>query len=270
MSETPWDDFLSAGRRPCGTSTAEWFDRLAERFLNGCTLHVGEVTYRLSEIEFYYHSPRHPDPFVHGHPLQKNPGAWYLHRHGSGFRGGSFKGIDLCFGNRVSYGGILLRSIAVAAGNAHPSGGGPTEIQDVELISGPSLVVDALMNNLHAASVAELDRMISRYPAWSRKNPLHISLQRRRPIPIWRTQRVGLKPSQSDVAERYRSAHYRYLNEPRRITKGRGLLIAAMLEAGMTDDAITEVVGCTKAMFTHQRWLQLADQLTRPFGGHSG
>lgn len=263
MSETPWDDFLSAGRRARGTSTAEWFDRLADWLLNGCTLHVGEVTYRLSEIEFYYRSPRHPDPFVHGYPLQKNPGAWYLHRHGSGFRGGSFKGIDLCFGNRVSYGGILLRSIAVAAGNAHPSGGGPTEIREGELISGPSLVVDALMNNLHAASVAELDRMISRYPAWSRKNPLHISLQRRRPMPFWRTQRVGLKPSQSDVAERYRSAHYRYLNEPHRITKGRGLLIAAMLEAGMTDDAIAEVIGCTKAVPARRRQISHPDAKPR-------
>ncbi len=253
MSETPWDNLLSAGRRARDTSTAEWFDRLAERLLNGCILHAGELIFRLVEIEFYYNSPRHPDPFVHGHPLQKNPGVWYLHRQGSGFRGGSFKGIDLCFGNRLSSGGILLRSMALVARNAHLSGGGRTEIRDGELISGPSLVVDAWMNTLHAASMAELDRMISRYPAWSRKNPLHISLQRRRPIPIWRTQRVGLKPAQSDVAERYRGAHYRYLNEPRRITKGRGLLIAAMLAAGMTDDAMAEIIGCTKAMLARRR-----------------
>ncbi|MGC8559047.1 MAG: hypothetical protein ACP5O1_00025 [Phycisphaerae bacterium] len=269
MSDVSWRDLLSAGRRARFTSTADWFDLLAERLLNSCMLHAGGVNYRLAEIEFYYRSPQHPDPFVHGHRLQKTPGAWYLHRHGSGFRGGSFKGIDLCFGNRLAYGGILLRSIAVVAGKAHPPGRGQIEMQNRELISGPSLVVDTLMRNLQAASVTELYGMISKSPAWTPENPLHISWQRRGPIPIWRTQRVGLKRLPSDVAERYRCARYRYLNEPRRITKGRGLLIAAMLDAGMTDDAIARAIGCTKAILVRRRRLQLAASFTRPFGRHS-
>lgn len=262
MSETPWDNLLSAARRVRGISTVEWFDLLAERLLNGCTLHVGKVIFRFVEIEFYYNSPRHPDPFVHCHRLQKMPGAWYVHRQGSGFRGGSFKGIDLCFGNRRSYGGILLRSIAAVKADGHLAGGRQIEMQAEKLICGPSLVVDALMNTLHAAGVAELDRMISQYPAWSRKNPLHISWQRSGTIPIWRTERIGLKHPPTDAAERYRFAPYRYLNEPRRITKGRGLLMAAMLNAGMTDDAIAEAIGCKQSAAARRRQMLQVAQST--------
>lgn len=39
---------------------------------------IGDKRYDMLEIEVYLTAPKHghPDPYCHGHPLQKKPGAW--------------------------------------------------------------------------------------------------------------------------------------------------------------------------------------------------
>src|SRR2546425_4308376 len=104
-----------------------WFDALAGHLLNGVELLVDGDAYRLAEVEAYYHGGAHRDPFSHRHPLQLGTGPWYFHRAGQAYRGGSFKGVDLSFGDGTATFGLLFRSIAAPDGT---------------LIGGPSLVVD--------------------------------------------------------------------------------------------------------------------------------
>ena len=77
------------------------FDLVAKYLLNNCSISVNERTYHLSEIEFYYFSDKHPDPYVHKHDNQKQIGLWYFHNAGQ----------DFTFGSDGNYGGILIRAV---------------------------------------------------------------------------------------------------------------------------------------------------------------
>lgn len=86
-------------------TTLRSFRTIAEMLMNNYKLQIGNVFYRVTECEFYYHSysDRHRDPYAHGHNRQKQTmGEWYFH--GSG--------LDITLGNETGYGGILLRGIA--------------------------------------------------------------------------------------------------------------------------------------------------------------
>lgn len=89
-----------------------WCDAIASYLLTRTHLVVAGDIYYLVEIEFYYYNQQHPDPFTHKDPLQLTCGRWYFHRQGNKYRSGSFKGIDLTFGDGETFGGILIRSIA--------------------------------------------------------------------------------------------------------------------------------------------------------------
>lgn len=81
----------------------ESYKRIAEKPMNDYKLRVRDKYYRIVECEFYYGSKRHQDPYVHGHPRQKETiGEWYFH--GSG--------LDITLANGEGYGGILIRGIA--------------------------------------------------------------------------------------------------------------------------------------------------------------
>ena len=65
-----------------------------------------------------------------------NNGKWYMHRmtakNPMSFKGGSYKGMDLTFGdNKNSYGGILIRSIL--------------DLKTNEYIEGPCNTLDAFL-----------------------------------------------------------------------------------------------------------------------------
>ena len=81
---------------------ASQFERVADHLLKRCMLTIDDRIYLLSEIEFYYYSDIHPDPYVHRHPNQLKSGQWYFHNVGQ----------DLTFGSEGCYGGILIRGIA--------------------------------------------------------------------------------------------------------------------------------------------------------------
>src|SRR5262245_43010040 len=141
-----WENVL---RRPeqfsDGNMADEWFTRIANRLLNGSRLIVGSVAHRIVEIEFYYHGDQHLDPFAHRDSLQLQLGRWYFHRTRGTYRSGTFKGLDLTFGDGKAFGGVLIRSL---------------ETPDGTLIDGPSLCVDHLLDRAGCESVAALDSAI--------------------------------------------------------------------------------------------------------------
>ncbi len=79
-----------------------WFKEIALKLFREYELVVNNAVYDFSEVEFYYHSNNHKDPYVHKDNMQLTNGQWYFH--GSG--------IDITFGEkRDIYGGILIRGI---------------------------------------------------------------------------------------------------------------------------------------------------------------
>jgi hypothetical protein len=190
--------------------------------------------FQFAELEYYYFNPAtHPDSFVHCHELQSLFGRWYFHRVGSGYKGGSFKGLDISFGTGGSFGGVLIRSLILE--------------QSEELISGPSLCVDALLAAAGLASVAELDARVGHLHVWDSGSDLRLV-----PLDVgvakvsYRTERVGLPtgdgPDQK-ARQDFRKRRYRLLTEPRRIKKGRPLLLSALLEDGRSPEEVKQLTG---------------------------
>src|SRR5262249_44387331 len=175
--------------------------------LNRTRLVAGGVSHRLTEVEFYYHGPEHPDRFAHRDPVQVHTGRWYFHRTAGVYRSGSFKGVDLTFGTPGAHAGILFRGL---------------EKPDGSLVDGPSLLVDHLLDATGAAEVPALDKVIGERVAWDAGNPLRLELvpdlERKE---VYRSARVGLTLKKARPAapepQRYLLRTYRFLNEPRRI-----------------------------------------------------
>lgn len=221
-------------------AAGRWFDRLAERMLNGSHLLVQGLALRLVEIEFYLHGPEHPDPFAHRHPVQQFCGRWYFHRTCNTYRNGSFKGLDLTFGDGSIYAGILIRGL---------------ESRDGTLIDGPSLCVDHLLKLSGSADVPNLDERIGERLAWERANPLVLEwIEPPEAQEIYRTARVGLTLKRATAESRHAeflSLPYRYLTEPRRITKGKVHLIRALLARGDDIEIIHRLTGSPRASIRH-------------------
>jgi hypothetical protein len=233
------------------------FAHLADALLNRHELMVAGHAHRLSEVEFYWHSPAHPDPFVHAHPLQLTGRRWYFHRVGmrnhapsndapGGYRGGSFKGVDLTCGDGRHYGGVLIRAIEPI----HAPG---------QLIEGPSLVVDHLLRTTGHASVAALDQASAGLAADDPANLLHLRpTPRLPPRPVVWSVRVGLtlRRRLGDVPTqvRFLLAPYRAVAEPARLTKGRVHIAIAQHALGQDADRIAEMLQTRRAVVEH--WLR--------------
>lgn len=173
----------------------EWAERILRNKL------VMGKEYDIVEVEFYYFSQEHPDIFTHKHPLQCSFGQWYFHRAGhkweSGYKGGSYKGLDITIGNENVYGGILIRSIRAET-----------------LIEGPSKVVDEILSQTQCQSIHEL---VEKMGTTSIDNPiltlknnlLESSLE---DVKIYSSPRVGLslKGTKWKLKREYLMKPYRF------------------------------------------------------------
>ena len=93
---------------------------LSSLFLQGFELYINGKLHTILEVELYITSESHPDPFTHCNEVQKVCGMWYFHRSGTGggktgYRGGSFKGLDISIGGEGRTGGVLIRTIRLGA-----------------------------------------------------------------------------------------------------------------------------------------------------------
>jgi hypothetical protein len=234
MSE--WETLLT---EPAGLGEDEarwdaWFSAMATRLLTGTRFLVGDEPHRFTEVEMYYYGGPHKDPFTHRDPIQKATGRWYFHRTRGVYRGGSFKGIDLTFGGPDSFGGILIRGVE-----------GPGE----NLIDGPSLTVDHLLSRTEAATVATLDEAIAGRACWDPDNPLRLEMIPVSERTLLRTARVGLtlkRLRKSPEPLRYLLRNYRYLSEPRRISKGKPHMVLALHARGEGIEQISQATGCPR------------------------
>src|SRR5690554_2000492 len=80
------------------------FETIAEKLLNECAIQKNDSLYRITEIEFYWNSPKHKDnsTYQRNHVNPRN-GDWFFH----------YSGVDIALKNEEigGYGGILIRGI---------------------------------------------------------------------------------------------------------------------------------------------------------------
>jgi hypothetical protein len=212
-----------------------WLAAVAAHLLNGADLVANGVGYRFVELEAYYHGPGHPDPFAHRDPVQLEDGRWYFHKTRGEYRGGSFKGLDLSLGDGTAFFGVLIRGVV-----------GPDDV----LIDGPSLTVDHLLARTGSGSVAALDAAVGGRKAWDPACPVSVRDRAEpRADAVYATSRVGLSLKRArgvPAAPRYVGKPYRYLTEPRRVTKGKPHLVLALHRRGEPVESIRQLTGCPR------------------------
>ncbi|MBP0017269.1 MAG: hypothetical protein J7647_06880 [Cyanobacteria bacterium SBLK] len=205
------------------------FEAIAQQILNQTHLAIAGENHRIVEIEFYYHNAEHPDPFTHCHPLQRTENRWYFHRRGQSYRGGTFKGVDLTFGDDRAYGGILLRSLEQPDGN---------------IVNGSCNCVNYILQRTNYETVAELDAAIGDRNVRDRNLPLFLQPAEMPERSVFATARIGLSlkrvRSHSDMPA-YLLQPYRYLTAPQKISKGKIYLVLALHRQGRSLDEIQQL-----------------------------
>jgi hypothetical protein len=225
----PW---LVAFHKPARLSDAtagDWFALVADLLLNRTAWVIAGRPHRITECEFYYRGPAHDDPFTHGDAVQVRAGRWYFHRTAGAYRGGSFKGIDVTFGDGTARGGILIRGL---------------ERPDGTLIDGPSLLVDFVLGVCGVGTVAELDRSIGERLAWDATSPLHFDEVDPRGLGVLACARVGLslrRARPGSAMPAYLTRAYRFLTEPGAIAKGKPHMALGLHRQGRKPWEIREV-----------------------------
>ena len=210
---------------------APWFAAIAHRLLNEADFVVAGQRYRFAELEMYYSGWGHSDLFAHRDPVQLEDGRWYFHRTRGEYRGCSFKGLDLALGDGASFFGILIRTVVAAEGT---------------VLDGPCVTVDHLLAKTKAASVAALDGIINQRSLWDTTSPIHIvESEKPRAAQVFASSRVGLslkKAKGKPDAPKFVARPYRYLTEPKGISKGKPHLVLALHRAGRTPEEIRDVI----------------------------
>lgn len=218
------------------------FRDTAELLLNRTTLYVARRPHRFTELELYWSGLQHLDPFTHGDPMQQQLGSWYFHRSGGRYRGGTYKGLDLAFGDGGAFGGILIRGLERLEPSPSPS-----------LIDGPCMVVDHILALAASPSIEELVRRGAvAFESRDRRSPLHVELD---PGPgrgqaIYATPRIGLtlKKGCTEARQRYLARPYRFLSEPARIRKGKPHLVTALHQQGRSPAEIAALTGTRRSV----------------------
>jgi 3-methyladenine DNA glycosylase Mpg len=224
-----WHDVF---RRPTDQAIGDWLGAIAHRLLNGVRLVVADEPHRLVEVEAYYHSQDHSDPFAHRDPVQLECGRWYFHKTHGVYRSGSFKGLDVSFGDGKAHGGILFRGL---------------ETPDGKLIDGPSLLVDYLLTKTGTRSVSSFDMAVAKRLAWDADNVLRLDSIDDEVRPVYTSTRVGLSLKRTKATPenlRFLLQPYRFLTEPRRTAKGKVHMVLSLRRQGYQEDVIKELTGC--------------------------
>lgn len=108
------------------------FDIIAEKILNSYEIIIKDIPYRLCEIEIYCKCEKHDDKYTHCAKEQAEYEKFYFHRHRNGtYKSGTYKGLDITFGNNDMYYGVLIRSIYNEKNN--------------EIIEGPCRTVNKIL-----------------------------------------------------------------------------------------------------------------------------
>lgn len=193
-----------------GVDLIDAFNNAAEMLIQTSVLTVGQSQYQIKEIEFYFSSKAHKDPYVHSVQYsnvnrQSEFGEWYFHRYVAREKyNHSRRGLDLTIGNKDknTSGGILIRGIK--------------SLTDGRYIQGPSNVVKEILTQLDSFqsdySIDDLARGKGTF-VFNSNSPLRITPFVHPVCRLLNSKRFGLAPKSEDVNGNYQNALYRYFDE---------------------------------------------------------
>jgi len=217
-------------------SVEEKFKLFATSLLLNFTIKINNDYISIEEIEFYYNSKDHKDNYTHKNKDQLTNSMWYFHQYHNGtYKSGTYKGLDMTFGNnKDSYGGILIRSIYNTTTN--------------EFITGPCNVVNYILKKLNCESVELLVEKMKDKNIFNSKNPFYVeknNIQQNedsKKVKIFMGPRVGLSLKYPE----YLIKEYRYLKQPNLIPKYRTTIISSLHNEGLTKDEIEQITKLSK------------------------
>jgi 3-methyladenine DNA glycosylase Mpg len=206
---------------------------MAELLLNRCHFMVQSIPHRFTEIEFYFKGGNHVDKFTHGDKMQKEFGVWYFHKFGGEYKSGSYKGMDIAFGNKDAAAGILIRGVE--------------RLDDKDLIDGPSISVD---NTLRLTDSGHIKDLVAKFdlsidPKEDSTSPLYVVASEDRKALIVESARVGLTLKRENSLPRWKyiARNYRFVTEPSRIKKGKFHMALGLHQQGKTASEISLLIG---------------------------
>jgi 3-methyladenine DNA glycosylase Mpg len=177
----------------------ESFYRISDELMNHCLIQINNMKFRIAELEFYYSSTNHPDPYIHKDSIQYEEFKWYFHRSSKKLKikTGNRKGLDITFGNQSKNiaAGILIRGVLNTL---------RSEIQD-GYINGPSRVVDKIMEVTGINDLEKLEGTSVFDNQFLSIVPNDNSIEK-----VYFAPRVGLSNKDSDFKDR----PYRYFIYP--------------------------------------------------------
>lgn len=215
------------------------YEQIANQLLNRTVLMVNQYPHRICEVEFY----QDPDPYIHGDSRQTVPGKWYFHRQsGGGYKGGTFKGLDITFrcgssNSNNHHGWILIRSIQNSETGTR--------------IEGPCNVVDEILKLTGKTSITQLvialtvdlvpnvlDQSTMLYLLYTDTTDNYT---------IYTAPRVGLSLLQN-VSKKchYIMKNYRYLIKPESVKRFRNGITLKMYHSGMSVNDIIKTTRISK------------------------
>jgi hypothetical protein len=181
------------------------FNRIASDIMNDWILKANNSSYRICELEFYYKSESHQDPYIHGHKLQTQMGKWYFH--GSG--------LDLTFGSEKYHRSILIRAIY--------------NLDEEKYIYGPLNSVTELLGNLPGIYGGDFILQFQKDDKDKIKKETKI-------IPV-KAPRVGLS-AVKDNDGKFCDKKYRFFVMPKEKHLGKESLMNEMLRNGESKEDI--------------------------------
>lgn len=233
------------------------------KFVKQGVLFIQGKPHSLLEIEFYFTSKEHEDPYTHCSPAQYSQGLWYFHvdktnRGKFVYREQRFAGVDISLGDlNGGAGGILLRSIL--------------SWESDRVYCGPGQVMEYLVQSSQSDTVAQM--VAKCFPT---EESLKFNAQeegsfmymcqydplRTNPPRVIAGPRVGLfltkKGVDIDVQIEYMMRNYRFCSNAKRLWKGKHYLVYSLLCQGVSPAGIHQITGVPEQ--TIQTWIGAYNQ----------
>jgi len=225
------------------------FDLISKTLMNNYSLQINSKPHRIAEVEYYFCGDKHMDVFTHQDALQESSAKWYFHRSGNGYKGGSYKGLDVTFGQK-GFGGILIRAIV--------------SINDDKYIEGPCNCVNHILTlNKTSKGIQEISEFVEQDNfnlSVTKKGRLYLrkddSLEQ---FGVVSGPRVGLTLKKTDGERPYfLMKNYRFMTHPLKVRKGRPHLVLGLYADKKDAKEIHEITGCTAA--TIKKYVDLFDE----------
>ena len=209
------------------------FHEFAKYLMTNLSMKIGTDIITIEEVEVYYNSFDHKDEYTHKSKDQLTNTKWYFHQYHNGtYKSGTYKGMDITFGNNKDiYGGVLIRSIENTTTG--------------EFITGPCNTVNYILKKLNCKEVDDLVTKMDSLDIFNNKNPFYVEVKTGQiaSVDIFTGPRVGLSwkyPS-------FLTKEYRYLKQPTKIPKNRASIIGSLHNKNNEPDTIVKLTGLTKS-----------------------